>query len=87
MPHQIKTSSELRPGDFYEDCAYHPCVCVSVDPADDEVRGISLVDGSFPRACSFQHCGVRQLTLEEAIRWKLHGPADVEVEAAHRWWS
>jgi hypothetical protein len=87
MPREIKRSSDLRPGDFYEDCAYHPCVCVAVDPEDDEIRGISLVDGSFPRACSGQHCGVRQLTFEEAVRWKLQGPADVDVESTKRWWT
>jgi hypothetical protein len=87
MPHEINTTSDLRPGDYYEDCAYHPCVCVSVNPEADEILGISLIDGSFPRACSGQHCGIRHLTFEEAVHWKLRGPSDVEVERAHRWWT
>jgi hypothetical protein len=35
---------------------------------------------------SGRHCGVRQLTFEEAVRWKLSGPSDVEVESTQRWW-
>jgi len=36
----------VRPGDFYEYCFFHPVVCVRVD--DDDVQGISLIDGSEP---------------------------------------
>jgi hypothetical protein len=87
MPREIKSTAALAPGDFYEDCAYHPCLCISVNPEADEICGISLVDGSSPRACSGRHCGVRQLTFEEAVRWKLDGPPDVQVDARQRWWK
>jgi hypothetical protein len=79
----------IMPGDIYEDCAFHPVLCVKVD--DDEVSGVSLVDGSWPRSCSLSHCGVRKLTLQQAWHWKLHGPAnlpaDVELKGAQRWWE
>jgi hypothetical protein len=78
MPIPIQDAGELRPGDFYEDCAYHPCHCTSIDT--ECVEGISLVDGSFPRQCSVPQCGVRKLTFEEAIQWRFHGPPDVPPE-------
>jgi hypothetical protein len=64
----------FRPGDYYEDCLLHPCLCVSVDDDGDGVSGISLVDGSGPRSCSVKLCGIRKLTLEEAVLWKANGP-------------
>jgi len=85
MPQEVRSAAELHPGDIYEDCAYHPCLCVRVE--DDNVEGISLIDGSFPRSCSIAHCGVRRLTAEEAWEWRLTGPADVELEPQHRWWD
>ena len=44
------------------------------------VEGISLVDGSFPRNCGIPQCGVRELTFEEAVIWRIHGPPDVPPE-------
>jgi hypothetical protein len=46
----IKSYDQIKPGDYYEDCGYHPCICVSVNAEDDEILGISLVDGSYPAA-------------------------------------
>lgn len=37
-------------GGLYEDCAYHPCLCIKVDEAGRDVTGISLIDGSLPRS-------------------------------------
>jgi hypothetical protein len=73
MPIEIRSIDEIEPGDYYEDCAFHPCLCVSKSMGT--VDGISLVDGSFPR-----NCGVRKLTAAEAIRWRLFGPPDVPRE-------
>jgi hypothetical protein len=78
MPKLIKKARELSPGDFYEDCAYHPCLCVAT--GEDTVEGVSLVDGSFPRQCGVPHCGVRKLTYNEAVRWRFFGPPDVPPE-------
>jgi hypothetical protein len=84
MPTPITSSADIAPGDFYEDCAYHPCLCLRV--LDDEVSGVSLVDESYPRSCGIGFCGVRKLTFEEAMHQKFYGPMDVEVEEQHRWW-
>lgn len=59
----------LIPGDFFEACNLHPCICTIGNDFDgnDEVSGISLVDGSGV-FCSAIHCGVERLTFEEALR-------------------
>jgi len=57
---------EIAPGDIYEDCNYHPVLCVARD--GDEIRGISLIDGSQPRACSLGHCGVVKLEIADVIK-------------------
>jgi len=59
-------------GDFYEDCAYHPCLVTCID--GDVISGISLIDGSSPRSCSISHCGVVKLTLKQALDIKQSGP-------------
>lgn len=87
MPIVVIKASDLSPGDTYEDCFYHPCLCVRVDADSDEIEGISLVDGSYPRSCSIAHCGTRRLTIEEAWKWKLSGPQDVTIEPRFRWWE
>ena len=86
MPIPADSPTQFQPGDYYEDCVFHPCVCIRVDPEDDELLGISLVDGSFPRGCCFRHCGVRKLTLAEALHWRFFGPADQTVPDDKRWW-
>ena len=81
----------LKPGDLFEDCAYHPVLCLGVDYKRDEIWGVSLVDGSYPRACSLLFCGVRKLTANEAWRIKMKGPRDRKVRERikpnSRWWS
>jgi len=58
-----------------------------IDEGDMAIEGISLVDGSYPRGCGIPGCGVRKLTLAEAMRWKFQGPADAELDEDHRWWG
>ena len=77
-------SDEIKPGDYYEDCAYHPCVCIKVD--DDDIYGISLVDGSAGRECSKTHCGVVKITFKEACELRFYGPKNVDIEPKDRWW-
>jgi hypothetical protein len=81
---------DIRPGDIYEDCAWHPVLCVEADTDDDSLIGISLIDGSYPRCCSFVHCGVRKLSVAQAWTIRLHGPPDPEtrarIEPSHCWW-
>ena len=85
---QPPSDVDIQPGDLYEDCGYHPCLCVDV--IYGEVRGISLVDGSYPRSCDLRLCGVRKLSVEEASRIKQQGPDDAEardqIAVAQRWW-
>jgi hypothetical protein len=59
-------------GLIYEDCAFHPVLCTSLSVEDDEMRGISLIDGSTPRSCSPRHCGPVPLTVAEAVWIKEH---------------
>jgi hypothetical protein len=80
MPEPVDVPGQLRPGDLFEDCRYHPCLCYDVgDPPDTEaVYGISLVDGSTCH-CSIRHCGLRKLSPAEAWQWKSHGPPAADV--------
>lgn len=62
---------EIRPGDFYEDCRYHPMLCLGVEwdnkkRTDATLHGISLITGE-EGDCSLAHCGVVPLTLQEAV--------------------
>jgi hypothetical protein len=74
--HRAQKRLDLKPGDIYESCSYHPVLCLGVNYKSDEVWGISLIDGSYPRSCSLVHCGVRKLTPKAAWEIKLHGPSD-----------
>jgi hypothetical protein len=87
MPQPVSRPGDLKPSDLFDDCRYQPCLCTEVGGADDPlgVWGISLVDGT-PCACCVRKSGLRKLTVEEAVRWKYHGPPDLESELANRWW-
>lgn len=76
-----RNETEVKVGDIYEDCAYHPVLCTESD--GDDVAGISLFDYSRPRSCSIQHCGVRVLTVDEAV-FKLER-RDQWLEAERKW--
>ena len=86
MPQNVNQPGELLPGDLFEDRRHHPCICIEANASDDVdgVCGISLVDGT-PCGCSISNCGLRKLTLEEAVYWKYHGPKDVTSEDT--WWE
>ena len=88
MPKRIKSEKEIRAGDFFEDCAFHPCLCISVgaDGSPASVDAISLVNGNL-KSCSARHCGLRLLTVKEAIHWKLRGPKDQKLKPKERWWE
>jgi len=63
---RVREAFDWRVGDIYEDCSSHPVLCVRVSYEEDDLQGISLIDGSYPRSCSMRHCGVRKLTVAEA---------------------
>ncbi len=85
MPIGVSLATDITIGDYYEDSAFHPCLCISVE--DGAVNGISLVDGSYPRCCSVPGCGVRKLSLQEALHWKFYGPLDEHVADEYQWWK
>lgn len=76
----------FAPGELYEDCSYHPCLCVGVDyeEGEDGIWGISLIDGSYPRCCSIFHCGVRKLSVEEA--WEIK-QRYIRHNGKEGWWE
>lgn len=65
QPH-VKLAARFAPGDIYEDCSSHPCLCIGVSEEEDEIWGVSLIDGSYPRSCSLQHCSIEKLTVDQA---------------------
>ena len=85
MPTAVNIPKDISPGDYYENCFFHPCLCIRVD--DDELLGVSLVDGRYPCSCSIRHCGVRKLNLAEALHWKFFGPEDRTVPNDCQWWD
>ncbi len=85
MPFTIHDINEISPGDIYEDSAYHPCLCVGIE--GNEIWGISLIDGSYPRSDEVGLSGVRKLTVGEAWDWKLYGPKDETIPPEARWWK
>ena len=68
---------EIKPGDFYQDCSGHPCLCISSDYYNDDLCGISLVDGTHC-SCSFVHCAPRKLKFGAAVRMRFVGPSVAE---------
>lgn len=81
MPVSKKTALFIKVGDIYEDCAYHPVLCTSVKGEDEtnaSVTGISLIDGSYGRTCSIPGCGVKKLTVAQAVKIKENWPAHSE---------
>jgi hypothetical protein len=81
----------IKPGDIFESCSYHPVLCIGVDYKNDNIWGVSLINGQYPMSCSLLHCGVKKLTPKQAWLIKVTGPVDVEVRESfspdNRWWS
>lgn len=85
MPIAIEDTQAIRVGEIYEDSYSHPCFCVEVN--DQELKGISLVDGSYPRVEDLKFSKIRKLSATEAWHWRLHGPSDKSLDMAGRWWE
>lgn len=87
---RARENLNLAIGDIYEDSAYHPVLCTAVDYENDDISGISLIDGSYPRSCSLRHSGVRKLTVEEAWEIRREGPTESglreRIPTERRWW-
>ena len=82
---------QLKPGDIYESCSYHPVLCLGVDYKSDEVWGISLIDGTYPLSCSLVLCGIRKLTPKLAWQIRMCGPIESDardqIAKSKRWWN
>ena len=63
---------EFVAGGLYEDCAYHPCLCIGVNEEELGLTGISLIDGSIPRSCSIENCGPEPITIADAVLIRLN---------------
>ena len=85
MPEAVTHIVQINPGDLYEDSLRHPCLCVSKE--GDEISGLSLVDGSFPRTENLKHVNIRKLTVQEAWQWRIGGPQDIELPLHQQWWE
>jgi hypothetical protein len=70
---------DIAVGTIYEDCAYHPVLCTYRSDEEDEMEGISLIDGQI-RRCSVLYCGAEPLTLAQALAIK----RDHAAYVAHR---
>ena len=81
----------IKVGDIYESCSFHPVLCLGVDYKKDEIWGVSLIDGTYPISCSLLCCGVRKLSPKQAWETKMFGPLDIEVRNGmskqNRWWN
>jgi hypothetical protein len=60
-------SADFQIGGFFEDCRYEPMICVNVSVDEDDLVGISLIDGRGPASCSIAHCGPEILTIGQAV--------------------
>ncbi|MEU3917841.1 hypothetical protein [Streptomyces sp. NPDC029004] len=62
----------IQVGDVYEDCSFHPVLCTEIIDEGGAValRGISLIDGSFPRSCDGRHCGPIRIPVEGVMAIK-----------------
>lgn len=70
-PNDQEDDGVVRVGDFYEDCRYHPMLCVWRD--GDDLTGVSLVTGKIG-CCSASHCGIQKLDKYDAIYLRVCGP-------------
>ncbi|UUN29189.1 hypothetical protein [Streptomyces sp. FIT100] len=66
-----RNPADIRVGDVYEDCSFHPVLCTEIDNDGDVVlSGISLIDGTFPRSCDARHCGPIRIQFEDVMAIK-----------------
>jgi hypothetical protein len=71
MRHSVRVPSpdplsSIQVGTIYEDCAFHPVLCTYRSDEEDELQGISLIDGRV-RACSVFHCGAEPRTIDQVL--------------------
>lgn len=75
------TAAEITPGVIFEDCGFHPVLCTLGSVEEDELQGISLIDGQI-RTCSMVHCGPELLSLGQVLAVKNDFAAHVAARTA-----
>lgn len=84
-------NKRIRVGDMYMDCSYHPCIAAYASLKNDSFEGISIIDGSGPRSCSFRHCGITKITIEKAMfvrnNWEEFISPTKEFMVKNGWWN
>lgn len=65
---RLKSQRSFKPGDLYLDCAGHPVLCTESD--GEQIGGISLVDGTWPRGCSILSCHPKRISIAQALKIK-----------------
>ena len=83
-------AKRFKPGDIYEACNCHPVLCTEVSYKLNCISGISLIDGHYGNGCSLTHCGVRKLTLKQALKIKTEGPEEIWAKnfpPKQKWWK
>lgn len=80
-PREFFDGHRFYVGCIYEDCAFQPVLCTAVDYEEDELVGISLIDGSEP-SCSIHHCGAELINAQQAQLIKSNFERYVEFRKA-----
>lgn len=62
----------ISPGDYFINCGWNPCLCISRDAGGDEISGKSLVTGQVTY-CSLRYCGPTKISKRLAERYARKG--------------
>lgn len=88
---QTMIYKRIRVGDIYMDCFYHPCVTTEASILNDDICGISLINGTGPRNCSFRHCCVTKMNIPLAMElrknWDLFNAPVIKYMVKMGWWK
>lgn len=76
----------IKPGTFFENCSLHPLICISNDYEDDNLTGWSLITNSSD-SCSRFHCGIIELTQEQATNIQKTWPLRYELDREDISWK
>lgn len=53
-----------KPGAIFQSCSLHPCKITKFDLENDDIEGVSILDGR-EDSCSLSHCGVYLMEQHE----------------------
>lgn len=98
MRRRLPRSRRIKPGGLYEDCGYHPCVCIEATRLrwprgwrarlpfvmDIDLVGISLLDAS-RKGCSARHCAPVKMTVWQVAQARDAWERNEKDRAAGHW--